>query len=46
VGGGEAAEGAGVSPGPAGDLTGRELGGEGASVEIPLMYLLPVGVAS
>lgn len=42
--GGEAAEGAGISFGPAGDLKGRELGGEGASVESLLKYL-PGGVA-
>lgn len=46
VSGGEAAEGAGISPGPAEDLEGRELGGEGASVETRLIYLLPDGVAS
>lgn len=30
---------AGLSPGSAEDLEGRELGGEGASVEYPLKYL-------
>lgn len=43
VGGGEAAEGTGISSGPTGDLKGA--GGGGASVETLLKYLLPGGVA-